>query len=84
MEGTAGKGFRHDLVDDCGDSTMIQATKLTTKLATKKNHPENPVAQGFLTTNKHEWARMGMARMGAKNALKAQDIPALGNAQGLG
>ena len=31
MKGTAGKGFRHDLVDDCGDSTMIQATKLSTK-----------------------------------------------------
>jgi hypothetical protein len=39
MEGTAGKGFRHDLVDDCGDSTMVQATKLTTKLATKKKSP---------------------------------------------
>jgi hypothetical protein len=36
MEGSFAKGFCHDLVDDCGYSTMRQPTKLATKLATKK------------------------------------------------
>jgi len=55
MEGTAGKGFRHDLVDDCGDSTMVQATKLTTKLATKKKSPGKSGSIIILMANAWRW-----------------------------
>jgi len=39
MEGTTAKSFRHGLVDDRGYSTMMQSTKLATKLATKNKSP---------------------------------------------
>ena len=50
MEGTAGKGFRHDLVDDCGDKTMIQATKLTTKGRRRERRCGGGNAAGTLIT----------------------------------
>jgi hypothetical protein len=36
------KGLRHGLIDDRGYSTMMQSTKLATKLATKKKPPGKP------------------------------------------
>jgi len=39
MEGATAKGLRHGLVDDRGNPTMMQSTKLATKLATKKKSP---------------------------------------------
>jgi hypothetical protein len=42
MEGTPAKGLGHGHIDDRGSSTMMQSTKLATKLATKKKSPHKP------------------------------------------